>query len=161
MSQSTRHGTPDETTTQIEHEYEFEDRYRGERRQLRRSKTNRVIGGVCGGLGRYFGIDPVLFRIGFIALLIFGGSGLLLYIISWIAIPEFRSAQDESTDSLRLPVNHRISGLIVGGGLVLIGTMILLQRFVDWFDVRVMGAGVLILIGAVILYRGLQSEARS
>jgi phage shock protein C len=161
MSQSTMHGTPEEPTTRHQQEFEYDDRFRGERRQLRRSRTNRVIGGVCGGLGRYFGIDPVLVRIGFLALLIFGGSGLLLYIISWIAIPEFRSAQDESTDSLRSPVNHRISGLIVGGALVLIGAMILLQRFIDWFDVRVMGAGILILIGVIILYRGMQSEGRS
>jgi phage shock protein C len=159
MSHSTMPGTPEEATTRGDHD--FDDRYRHERRQLRRSKTNRVIGGVCGGLGRYFGADPVLFRIGFLALLVPGGFGILLYIISWIAIPEFRSAQDESTDSLRSPVDQRLAGLLVGGGLILVGFMILLQRFIDWFDPRIMGAGVLILIGIVILIRGLQSGARS
>jgi phage shock protein C len=133
----------------------------GARRQLRRSKENRVIGGVCGGLGRYFGIDPILFRIGFLALLIPGGFGLLLYIISWIAIPEFRTVQDESHDSLRTPVSQRVSGMLVGGALVLIGLMILMQRFIDWFDPRIMGGAALIIIGAFIVFRGLQSEERT
>lgn len=131
------------------------------RRQLRRSRENRVIGGVGGGLGRYFGIDPVLFRIGFLALLVPGGFGLLLYIISWIAIPEFRSVDDEVQDSARSPVSQRMSGMIVGGALVLIGFMILLERFIDWFDPRVMGGAALIIVGAFVVWRGMQSEART
>ena len=56
--------------------------------RLRRSQSERVIAGVCGGLGRYFGVDPVWFRLAFIILAIGGGAGVLFYVISWIAIPE-------------------------------------------------------------------------
>ena len=56
--------------------------------RLRRSKGERVIAGVCGGLGRYFGVDPVWFRLAFIILAIGGGSGVLFYVIAWIAMPE-------------------------------------------------------------------------
>jgi phage shock protein PspC (stress-responsive transcriptional regulator) len=57
-------------------------------RQLRRSRDDRMIGGVCGGLGRYVGIDPIIFRIVIAALAIFGGVGLLLYALAWLLIPE-------------------------------------------------------------------------
>ena len=57
-------------------------------RQLRRSRDDRMIGGVCGGLGRYVGIDPIIFRIVLAALAIFGGVGLLLYALGWLLIPE-------------------------------------------------------------------------
>ena len=58
-------------------------------RQLRRSRTNRRIAGVCGGLGASFGIDPTLIRILFVLLGLPGGApGILIYIILWLAMPE-------------------------------------------------------------------------
>ena len=51
-----------------------------------------MIGGVAGGLGRYFGIDPIIFRIAFIALVFAGGTGLLIYIAALLLLPE---AEDE------------------------------------------------------------------
>jgi phage shock protein PspC (stress-responsive transcriptional regulator) len=58
-----------------------------EPRRLLRSRSNRVIGGVCGGLGRYFNVDPILFRIGAIALALVGGAGVLLYLAALVLIP--------------------------------------------------------------------------
>jgi phage shock protein C len=46
-----------------------------------------VVAGVCGGLGEYFSIDPVLVRIVWIVLSLAGGAGLLLYILAWILVP--------------------------------------------------------------------------
>lgn len=57
-------------------------------KKLYRSRTDRMIGGVCGGLGAYFGIDSTLVRIAFAASVIFLGTGLLLYLIMWIIVPE-------------------------------------------------------------------------
>lgn len=93
-------------------------------RVLRRSRDERVIGGVCGGLGRYLGVDPVLLRIAFVVLAIAAGSGVLLYVVSWILIPEQREGEElgdarpSSVDSTRL---------IVGGALIAIGTILLLN----------------------------------
>jgi phage shock protein PspC (stress-responsive transcriptional regulator) len=56
-------------------------------RPLRRRTTDRVIGGVAGGLGDYFNVDPLLFRIGFVGLIIFGGAGLVIYVIAWLLLP--------------------------------------------------------------------------
>ena len=54
---------------------------------LRRSRSHRIIGGVCGGLAEYFGVDPVLVRVIFVVIAIFAGSGLLLYILLWLLVP--------------------------------------------------------------------------
>ncbi len=57
-------------------------------KKLYRSKTDRVIAGVCGGIGEYTNIDSVIIRILFILFSFGGGSGLLLYIILLLVIPE-------------------------------------------------------------------------
>lgn len=56
-------------------------------RRLYRSEKNRIIAGVAGGLGEYFGIDPTIVRILFVILTVFGGSGILLYLLLWVVIP--------------------------------------------------------------------------
>ena len=58
-----------------------------EDKQLRRSKTDKMIAGICGGLGKYFGLDPTILRLVFVLLLIFAGTGLLAYLIMWLVIP--------------------------------------------------------------------------
>ena len=57
------------------------------RPQLRRSGSDRMIGGVCGGLADYSGIDSVLWRVGFVALTLAGGSGVIVYLILWVLMP--------------------------------------------------------------------------
>ena len=55
---------------------------------LRRSRDNRIIAGVCGGLGEYFGINAWWFRLGFLVALLPGGvPGILAYLILWLVIP--------------------------------------------------------------------------
>lgn len=56
---------------------------------LRRSRDNRVVAGVCGGLGNFLGISPTWFRLAFLIMLLPGGvPGILIYTICWIVIPE-------------------------------------------------------------------------
>jgi phage shock protein C len=57
-------------------------------RKLYRSKTDRKLAGVCGGLARYFNIDATLIRVLFILLAVLGGSGLVLYVAMWIIVPK-------------------------------------------------------------------------
>lgn len=56
-------------------------------RRFERSSTDRLVGGVCGGLGRYFGIDPTLVRIGMVALALLGGTGLIVYAAALVLVP--------------------------------------------------------------------------
>lgn len=57
-------------------------------KRLYRIREGRVVAGVCAGIAAYFGIDPTLVRLAFALLTIFGGAGVLLYLVAWIVIPE-------------------------------------------------------------------------
>lgn len=118
---------------------------------LRRSREDRVIAGVAAGLGRYLGIDPVIIRIAFLVLAFFGGSGILLYLIGWVAMPEekpgdpvARSVGTGSGDTARVAV---------GALLVVVGSIWLLERLVPGLG-RFVGPAVLILLGLVVLVGG-------
>jgi phage shock protein C len=56
-------------------------------KRIYRSRTDKVLGGICGGIGAYLEIDPVLIRIIAVVLLFTWGTGVLIYIIAWILIP--------------------------------------------------------------------------
>jgi len=60
-------------------------------KRLYRDPDNRVLGGVCGGIGQYFKIDPLIIRIIFLVIFFGFGIGLLIYIILWIIVPEART----------------------------------------------------------------------
>ena len=60
-------------------------------KSLRRSRTDRVLAGVCGGLAEHFGIDTAVLRLATILLILFGGLSLWVYVILWIIIPEQKS----------------------------------------------------------------------
>ncbi len=56
-------------------------------KKLYRSSSNKMVAGVCGGIGEYFQIDPTLVRLGFVALSFLAGGGLMVYILASIIIP--------------------------------------------------------------------------
>jgi phage shock protein PspC (stress-responsive transcriptional regulator) len=85
------------------------------RPQLRRSSEHRVIAGVARGLGDHTGLDPLLFRLGFAALALVGGFGILLYLLAWVVIPSAGSVQQREWISLRrLALFVLIGGIAVG-----------------------------------------------
>jgi phage shock protein C len=57
-------------------------------RRLYRSRTNRKLAGVCGGLAQYFNTDVTLIRVLFVVLALLGGPGLVIYLVLWIVVPE-------------------------------------------------------------------------
>jgi len=59
-----------------------------EPRKLYRSRSQRMIAGVCGGLADYFNIDATLVRVLFLLLAVFGGTGLVIYIVMWVIVPD-------------------------------------------------------------------------
>jgi phage shock protein PspC (stress-responsive transcriptional regulator) len=118
--------TTDDTTQQLPPESP-------QPRRLVRSRSDRVIGGVCGGLGRYFNVDPIIFRIGAVVLAFIGGAGLLAYVAALLLIPS-----EDSPAAAGEPVGRNrwlvIGGVIVlllvtwpfllGGGLLLAGILV-------------------------------------
>jgi len=67
-------------------------------RRLYRSRTDRILGGVCSGIAKYFDVDPTIIRLVAVALIFAGGSGILAYILAWIIIPEEPEAKTEQED---------------------------------------------------------------
>ena len=57
-------------------------------KRLYKSRTNKKVAGVCGGIGEYFNVDPTLVRLGLVALSFLAGGGLLVYIVAAIIIPD-------------------------------------------------------------------------
>ena len=120
----------------------------GGQRVLRRSRSGRVIAGVCGGLGRYLGVDPLLLRIAFIVLALANGLGVIAYVICWVAIPE------EGPDQPSVPAleGWRETGrLLLGGSLVVLGLVLLLDRLAPDLDelfwpVAVVAVGVAVML---------------
>ena len=84
------------------------------RAQLRRSGTDRMIGGVSGGLAEYSGIDAVLWRVGFVGLTVAGGAGVVVYLLLWILMPSgpLRPGEQPSPlEQLVGRVHARLSGV--------------------------------------------------
>ena len=146
-------------------------------KKLYRSVTDKMVGGVCGGLADYFAIDPVIVRLIFVLAVIFGGSGILAYIILWIIIPQkpyiitpFNSEQqkgdasssteEKKNESAELnmnaiynkPQNNR--SIYAGAFLILLGGLFLLDNFVprfnfgDFWPLILIGLGLAIILNA-------------
>ena len=74
--------------------------------QLYRSRENRIIGGVAGGLADYFRMDVSLIRLLWILAVFFGGSGVLAYLIAWLVIPEEKTVQIHQNQASNPPASH-------------------------------------------------------
>lgn len=149
-------------------------------KKLYRSKSDKVIAGVCGGLGEFFNIDPVLFRIVFVILALTGGSGILIYIIAMLVIPQENEGEgvdlskDKVAQTFKDSAEHIKQGaekmaekvkenpswlsqtrnivalIIIGAGL-----LAFLHQIVPipWFGTQIIGPLVIVLIGLLILFK--------
>ena len=79
-----------------------------EPRRLQRSGSDAVIGGVASGLGRYFGVDPILFRIGFVVLAFIGAAGVVAYLALLVFVPSDGEPRPSGTGSRALAVGGTI-----------------------------------------------------
>ena len=122
--------------------------------RLRRSTEDRVIGGVCGGLGRYFNTEPLWFRMGFVLVTLAGGAGILIYLIAWLIIPEARPGEPLAG---RDPERGAQGPVVAGVALIGVGLMLLINTVVPWFD-EVMWPLAVIAAGAGMLYLGSRRE---
>lgn len=73
-------------------------------KKLYRSRKNKKVGGVCGGIAEYFDLDPTLVRLGAVILIFIWGAGLLAYIVAWAIIPERPAHIDVEYDVSSEPV---------------------------------------------------------
>lgn len=142
-------------------------------KRLTRSSSDVLLGGVCGGLGQYFGIDPTLVRLIFVLLTLAGGSGVLIYFILWIVIPrDDMPAAQAHLDSQEFTrranqMGHEMEQMVhqpnqravkfIGFALVVLGLVYLVQNlnipWLAWFNDRLLWPVVIIALGALLLTR--------
>ena len=87
--------------------------------RIRRSRSDRRVAGIAGGLGRHLDIDPLILRVAFVVLTFFGGVGLLLYVALWLLLPE------DGSDWAKIKLDRRSRAV----ALVLVGALALLLLF--------------------------------
>lgn len=135
------------------------------KRVLYRPEEGKMIAGVCAGIADYFDIDPVIIRAILVAITIFGGSGLLLYIILWIVMPSESSVGKDSEENIRENVEEikvrakRFAGkdrnIFLGVIFLIIGFSFLLNNFgvINPWVFSKLWPLVIILLGVMILTR--------
>lgn len=138
--------------------------------KLYRNKSDRMIGGVCGGLGTFLNIDPIFVRLLFVLLLFGSEFGFILYILLWIIVPEEGKAYGFKDNSLGEKVKsmgediqqavtqpHPQAGIIMGVGLIVIGGFLFLDRlnlsWMNWINLDILWPILLIVVGVVLLIR--------
>ncbi|MGY1811852.1 PspC domain-containing protein [Blastococcus sp. SYSU D00820] len=101
---------------------------------LRRSRTDKMAGGVAGGLAEYSGIDPLLWRVGFVALTLAGGAGVLVYLLLWVLLPAGAGQGAPAARAGRAPREPRspVAGLTLAATLIVVGLLAGLTRLTDW-----------------------------
>jgi phage shock protein PspC (stress-responsive transcriptional regulator) len=144
--------------------------------RLYRSETDKILGGVCGGLGAYLGFDPVIIRIFFVLLTIANGVGVMIYMLLWLILPAESKAENGSTHQnlenaadeittrakemageLQAAVTrpNRQGALYIGAALILLGVIFLVENlnigWLWWLDFDFLWP-VLLIGGGIILF---------
>jgi len=122
-------------------------------KRLYRSEKDRVLGGVCAGLGEYFAVDPIWFRIGFVVLAIGGGSGILIYLLMWLIVPSAPEAYEPPSTGQGAVTGSAIVGLV----FVIVGTIALVNTATPWLGQYVWPV-IFILGGLALAIGGLQRD---
>jgi len=112
-----------------------------------RSRDNRILLGVAGGLGERLGVDPILVRIAFAVLAIAGGSGVLLYLLAWGL-----SVEPEAATVAAGPVRRPTGRQALALGMVVLGTMLLLRQVGLWFGDRIAWPVALAAAGSAVIW---------
>lgn len=127
-------------------------------RKLYKSSENKIIAGVCGGIGEYFNVDPVIVRLIAVVFTLMGGSGLIAYIIAAFIIPsrkriEYADSNKEGPETYEK--SNKNTALVLGLFLIAAGGMIFFRHFVHWIPSGLVLAAILIILGVFLIFKRL------
>ncbi len=133
-------------------------------RRLYRSRTDSVIGGVCGGVAEYLDVDPSIVRIIWAILgLVTGGIFVVLYVVMWIVVPEAPGTEGAAAPSAASPPPARRRGsgsgsLVLGLILVGVGAYFLVRQYLPQIDTDLLWPIGLVLLGAILVAASLRKQ---
>lgn len=151
-------------------------------KRIYRSKEDKMIAGVCGGIAEYFEIDSVWVRLAAILTVFMNGIGLLLYIVAWIIMPENPNQKDKpktiserlvSESTKKFKENHKNNketqkkiektvntreGKFLGGLLIIVGSYFFIERYFPFLNIGNFWPVLIILFGIFLLIRGKKDE---
>ena len=132
---------------------------------LRRSRTDKILGGVNGGLADYTGIDALLWRVGFVALTLAGGAGIVVYLLLWVLTPAGPPGVPGTAPARldRAPLGPRspVPGVTMAALLILVGAMAMITTLTGW-DIGAVGFfGVALLVVGVGLVAAAFASGRT
>jgi signal transduction histidine kinase len=116
---------------------------------LRRDPRHRVLGGVCAGLARHLGVDPLIVRVAFVAAAFAGGAGVVAYVLAWILLP----AGDAPARPQRLQAGRGSVEVAVGVALLALSALLTFRALGLWFSDAVVWPIVLVAAGGALLWR--------
>lgn len=119
--------------------------------RLYRSRTDNVIAGVAGGIAEYLQVDPSIIRLIFVVLTLAGGSGVLLYIVAWLILPENPDQTPVAATAVAEPRDPGRGRAVAGVVLLGIGAMALVQNLWGFYGWDKLWPVILIAIGLVFL----------
>ena len=120
------------------------------REPLRRDPSRRVLAGVCSGIARHLGIDPIVVRIAFIAAAAAGGVGVVLYGMAWLVVP----AEGGDASPARRPRHGRAAiEVALGMGFIVLSLLLTARALGLWFSDAIVGTTALVAAGGGLLWR--------
>jgi signal transduction histidine kinase len=128
-------------------------------RRLSRSRTDRLLGGVCGGLGRAIGIDPLVVRVALVALTVAGGTGALIYVLAWLLVPE--DGTDRSLARAAVTDRGTSLGEVVAVASIVLGVILLVRATGIWFSDAFVWPLLLAGVGLAVIWRQAGDRFRS
>ncbi|MDQ4090999.1 MAG: PspC domain-containing protein [Actinomycetota bacterium] len=128
-------------------------------RRLTRSRTDRLLGGVCGGLGRAIGIDPLVVRVALVALTVAGGTGALIYVLAWLLLPE--DGTDRSLARAAVTDRGTNLGEVLAVASIVLGVILLVRATGIWFSDAFVWPLLLAGVGLAVIWRQAGDRFRS
>lgn len=131
-------------------------------KKLYRSNSDKMIGGVCAGIGEYFDLDSTLVRLAFVLLSLAYGGGIIVYIVCTLVIPErpedepyvkAKDVYDKDGNKIESGIKGIKTKQLVGIGLLALGIILLGENIIPWFDRSIIFAIGIIGVGGYLLFR--------
>ena len=129
-------------------------------KRIYRLESDRLIAGVCGGIAEYFVIDPTIVRLALVAFTLFGGAGLLAYVVAWIMVPDKREKQwNINLDAIKK--NPLWGILLIGMGVVLFfryDHLLVLFWGTFWYSAMNVILGITLIFSGIYLFYNRTSQ---